>query len=150
MRHYSIYLLSEDVANDYFGKEPLLYQLFSDYERTKMVESELLQRQVDYITLPVSVVELNYKLQKELKRYRGNSYSYDSHVHSLTLRRAGGTSQAQLSLFSSFIILNAKGSYEAETIFFEILRKYKSTFLAMDFDSERFGWLNPIKQQNFI
>ncbi|WLR52545.1 sporulation inhibitor of replication protein SirA [Bacillus tianshenii] len=148
MRHYSMYLLRDDVAEEYFGKESLLYRLFLEYEQTTMEQSNIIERQVQYITLPIPTAAIQFQLQKELKRYSG--YTSDGQVHSLHIKSRTGISEAQLSVFPSFMTLSARGGYEAETIYFEILRKMYTSFLAMDFETNRYGWLNPIKQRNFV
>ena len=54
---------------------------------------------------------------------------------------------ATLEVGESMIVVKASGSYEAETAFFEVLRKIESSFLAVDLDHQRFGWLKPMKER---
>lgn len=148
MRHYSIYLLKDDVANDYFGKESILYQLFLEHEQTRKSEDDIIKRQIAYITRQIPVTKIQFQLQKELKAFRG--YSNHENTHMLTLKRKHHLSEAELSVYSSHMTLSSTGGYEAETIFFETLRKTCPSFLAMDFNVNRYGWLNPIKQRNYV
>ena len=48
------------------------------------------------------------------------------------------------------LIVKAEGNYEAETAFFECIRKCGASFLAIDFEHEQFGWLKPIKERKFV
>ena len=42
--------------------------------------------------------------------------------------------------------MNTSGNVSMETTFFEVLRKCELTFLAMDYENTKYGWLNPLKQ----
>ena len=42
------------------------------------------------------------------------------------------------------------GIKQSSTVFFEVLRKVSPCFLAMDFNMKRYGWLNPVKERNFV
>jgi hypothetical protein len=57
---------------------------------------------------------------------------------------------AKLEIFQEMITVEASGSYEAETAFFEVLRKCEASFLAIDLEHQRCGWLKPIKERKYV
>jgi hypothetical protein len=67
-----------------------------------------------------------------------------------TINLSGKLSMARLEVFQDLITVEAEGSYEAETAFFEVLRKCESSFIAIDLEHERIGWLKPIKERKFV
>ncbi|MBP3039846.1 sporulation inhibitor of replication protein SirA, partial [Bacillaceae bacterium Marseille-Q3522] len=69
-----------------------------------------------------------------------NTYSFEN----------GKNLFAQLSIEERRLILKTKGNFESETVFFEILRKSEPSFLAVAINEERYGWLKPIKERNFV
>jgi len=147
MRKYYLYLIKGNIASDYMGKERMFYKLFSEHTKTDdaLLKSET-AKQIDYITFPISV----WKLQKLLFSDLQNNKSFkqrDSHTYYI---ENGNLSSAQLILTKQYIIIEAEGYYDAESIFFEILRKNEPSFLAIDVENARFGWLKPIKERNLI
>lgn len=151
MRHYILYLLKEDVASEYYGKESLVYHLFSEYYDVNQKNNEyttLLGKQVQYISSELQVMQLKQFLEQELENRTGFTTLNDSYIiHRKHLHRK---SSANLTITNDCLQLRANGNYEAETIFFEVLRKFAPSFLAMDFDRDQYGWLNPIKQRKFV
>ena len=59
-------------------------------------------------------------------------------------------SRAILLIHDDVLVVKAEGNYVAETVFFECIRKCGASFLAIDFDHDRFGWLKPIKERKFV
>ena len=147
MRKYYLYLIKEDIAADYHGKERMFYKLFSEHTKTDdsllKVETE---KQIDFITLPISVWKIQKLLFNDLQKNKSFKQR-DNHTYYI---ENGNLSSAQLSLTSKYIIIEAEGYYDAESIFFEILRKNEPSFLAIDIENARFGWLKPIKERNLI
>jgi hypothetical protein len=147
VRHYQIYLIEEEIAQIYFGEESKLFQLFLEAEKTTApLKSEVLQKQVDYITKPLDIPVMKQAIEEALQ-HRTDYFIYPN-VH--LLDDGKGRSQAKLMIDTTRLHISASGNYEAETTFFEELRKCQPSFLAMDFNNHRYGWLNPIKQANFI
>jgi hypothetical protein len=147
MRNYQIYLLEEEFATHYFGRESILYHLFLDHELSNHHDKKrILQMQIEFITRPIPNLRINQIIESSLKKYK--SYVQDESTHSLKFQLP--ESEAKVSISGRCIFLEAKGNMEAETIFFELLRKYDSCFLAMDFEHNRYGWLNPIKERKFV
>jgi hypothetical protein len=62
----------------------------------------------------------------------------------------GQKSFAELEIKTGYLIIKANGQYDAETVFFEVLRKTESTFIAVDLKNRHCGWLKPIKERKFI
>ena len=146
MRQYHIYLIEEEFASHYFGRESKIYQLFLEYEKMSCEKKALLRQQIDFVTRPIPSLKIHQILEAYLTKRV--DYTMRRNVHALQIRNL--QSEAQLVVHDRYILLEASGSFEAETMFFEILRKYDSCFLAMDFTANRYGWLNPIKERKFV
>lgn len=143
LREYMIYLIEEEVAKHYSGNELKLFQLFQQYEQEEPLRS-IIKRQVDYVTLPVPTFPLQQTLEQALKNKEG--YKRVAYQHKIEKE----DSTAKLSIFEKYLKLSSTGSFEAEAIFFEIIRKQAPYFLAIDSSSNRYGWLQPIKQRKFV
>jgi len=148
MRHFYLYLIKSEFANHYFGREQKLFRLFHDYFWTSGDNPKygMLKKQIDYVSKKIPVFKLDELIQLYLQPYEG--YSLVSPIHKIQLMNNQGN--ATLMIKEKYIEITSTGSFEAETIFFEILRKYDSCFLAMDFHHEKYGWLNPIKERKFV
>jgi hypothetical protein len=105
----------------------------------------MLEKQINYITKPIPTLFIDQLLCSHL----ANRVDYQKvqHIHKVELK--GNRGSATMIVKDRYIELSSNGSYEAETIFFEVLRKFDPCFLAMDLQGERYGWLNPIKERNF-
>ncbi|MCA1320820.1 sporulation inhibitor of replication protein SirA [Bacillus tianshenii] len=143
MRHYMIYLIEEEVAKHYAGNELKLFQLFLQYEKEDQLQ-DVVKQQVDYITIPIPTFPLQQALETSMKHIEG--YQAQSYQHKIEKK----DSMAKLSIFEKYLKLSSSGSYEAEAIFFEVIRKLAPFFLAIDTNSGRFGWLQPIKQRKYV
>ncbi|MCA1030170.1 sporulation inhibitor of replication protein SirA [Bacillus timonensis] len=145
MRYYYLYLVDEEIANHYFGREYKIYQLFSEYQK-KISNDNVLRKQIDYITKPIPSLRLHQFLDQNLERFNNNLIENNIYRH----KSKTDNSEAKLTIFDTYIILEAVGGYEAETTFFEVLRRFDKCFIAMEFHTNRYGWLNPIKERKFI
>lgn len=147
MRHYHIYLIEDEVAEAYFGDESKLFHLFFEAETATFSEQlETLRKQINYITKPITVNEMDDGLRYALKGRRDYNPAFGRHM----ISTSDGRSEAELIFSDQQMILMASGTVEAETIFFEALRRQERCLLAMDFHNEQYGWLNPIKQTGLI
>lgn len=148
MRHFYLYLIKEEFASHYFGREMKLYQLFHEYLWTSRDQHRYttMKQQIDYVSKKIPVVCLD----ELIRMYLGNQdgYQHVSPIHKYFLSNSRG--RATLLLKEPYIEITATGSFEAETVFFEILRKFDCCFLAMDFKNEQYGWLNPIKERKYV
>lgn len=139
LREYFIYKVNGDVAEEYFGKEVKLFQLFLEEYKTLTNQKEVLKKQIQYITSPLELSDL----QAFLRMMMGSMRGFQTEPHSFFLECE--KSSARLSFSDRYMILQSVGSFEAETILFENMRKYERCFFAMDFKYFRYGWLNPLK-----
>jgi len=148
VRHYYIYLIEEEFASHYFGRESKIYHLFQDFHWTTIhnKHSDVIGKQVNYITKPVPTLFIHQLLGTHLMNRK--DYQKLHHIHKIELK--GNRGDATLIVKETHLELSSDGSYEAETIFFEVLRKFDPCFLAMDLKAERYGWLNPIKERKFV
>jgi len=146
VRKYQLYLIEDEFAAHYFGRERMFYQLFQENERAIGELKYITRKQITYITKSIEVLKIHQLIQKQLGRIKG--FSADHGTYSIEI--SGKLSTAKIEVFQDLISVVATGSYDAETMFFEVLRKCESSFLAIDLDHQRFGWLKPIKERKFV
>jgi hypothetical protein len=146
MRHYYIYLLKPEVAASYFGKEWLIFQLFTEGHTGNKETQEIVNKQIKYITGTIPSLQIRKSLEKSL-RIRNDFNVINEHYY-LDIKALN--SKAVLKDYGNLITISTSGSYQAETVFFEVLRKVNSCFFAVDFENKNYGWLNPVKQVNYI
>jgi len=145
LRNYMIYLIRKPLSIEYYGKEQKIYELVREYTRSNSELKKIIEKQIEFISEPIPLFEL-YSYIKENNAYPTN-YIEESEQFSVILKDEG---TAYLTINPKELILSASGTIEAETTFFELLRKFRSTFLAIDVEHNRFGWLRPITQQSYI
>ncbi|UTR10773.1 sporulation inhibitor of replication protein SirA [Evansella sp. LMS18] len=141
MREYHIYKIREDVALDYYGMETKLFQLFQENREAKGRLKEATEKQIQYIIQQVNKVEIQDHLNKYLRETEGYIMRDNKHYIMSPKRN----SQAGLCIYKMHIKLFSEGSQDSEACFFEALRNYDGTFIAMDFSREQYGWLKPLK-----
>ncbi|MED1562812.1 hypothetical protein AJ85_04355 [Alkalihalobacillus alcalophilus ATCC 27647 = CGMCC 1.3604] len=146
MRHYQIYLLQEKVASHFFGQETKLFQLFSDRENAPIADRCIFDKQIEFISKPLPTLLLQKKIKLSLKGYP--SYSEIDLKHRIKIQKPN--SCAELLIKGQYLSLTSEGGPEAETIFFEILRKVDPCFFAVDVTHNHYGWLNPIRQVKYF
>ena len=137
MRHYVIFWIEQDVATHYFGQEFKLFRFFLQAREASNDSVEGKQRA--FITRPIPTT----RLADYLSDLPQDDTHHHYHVHL-------GTSDATLYINEDCLELTAEGQYEAETIFFERLRRIDPCFLAMDFEHHRYGWMNPVRQEYVV
>lgn len=145
MRTYQLYLIDDEFASHYFGKERMVYQLFKDYKEAIGEYKKILEKQIDFILKPIQELKIHHFVTQNLennKDFYTNNGTYYLEI--------GKRSTAKLEIQGYCLVLKANGNYEAETIFFELLRKTESSFIAIDLDHQRCGWLKPIKERKFV
>ncbi|MDM5189328.1 sporulation inhibitor of replication protein SirA [Bacillus sp. DX4.1] len=141
MKTYELYLIQEDIAKKYFGREFLLFDLFARFSASRSLsEKKVLYKQMKYITIPLQVMKIHHKLEQTL--HGCGKYERTHHTHMFH----NGDEYGEVTVKSQYIRMNTSGNVAMETTFFEVLRKCELTFLAMDYDSKQYGWLNPLKQ----
>ncbi|WP_280771954.1 sporulation inhibitor of replication protein SirA [Salipaludibacillus daqingensis] len=146
LRKYEIVLIDEEVAYMYSGMEKKLYQLFQENVYSKGFLKTLTTHQIRYITKDYKRKELNEYIYHSF--FHKKDYSYSDNTH--TLNEMKNKNYAQLTLYPGKMILTARGSIDAETSFFEVLRNYQPFFLALNHDTNKFGWLRPIQVMNIM
>ncbi len=146
VRKYQLYLIEDEFAAHYFGRERIFFQLFHEHHAADGELKFITQKQITYITKRVEVLKIHNLLQKQLGKMKG--FKADHGAYTITL--SGKLSTARLEVFQDLITVEAEGSYEAETAFFEVLRKCETSFIAIDLEHERYGWLKPIKERKFV
>ena len=146
VRKYQLYLIEDEFAAHYFGRERLFFQLFQEHQTSNGELKFITQKQISYITKRVEVLKMHNLLQKQLGKMKGFKADHGAY----TIFLSGRLSTAKLEVFQELITVEADGTYEAETAFFEVLRKCESSFLAIDLEHERVGWLKPIKERKFV
>lgn len=146
VRKYRLYLIEDEFAAHYFGRERMFFQLFRENEYSSGELKEIIEKQINFITKPLPVLRIHQLIQKKLGRDKG--FKAENGLYSIEL--SGTLSQATVEIRENCIFVEGVGSYEAETVFFEVIRKCEDSFLAVDLEKNRFGWLKPIKERKFV
>lgn len=141
-----MFWIEEQFAHHYFGREGMFYRLFAESNQATGELRTILTKQVNYITKPIPAIHINQFIETEMKHTPGYRLTNEGHA----IKVQNGNSEALLSVSEQKITLLAKGNYEAEMSFFELLKKWDTRFLAVDFTQIRFGWISPIKQRKFV
>lgn len=142
MRRYVVYLLQDDVVKNYFGKEKMLYQLFYEAENKISPYHSVVKKQIQYITRKIPVKKLHQAFMSELKDAL-TSFEAEK-IYEVQLKESA--SRAILLVNPNYLSIYSYGSIDAETAFFEVLRKLETCFLAVDFKNYNYGWLTPRKR----
>lgn len=145
MRIYSIYNIEEKFARFFYGKENLIVDLFRKEKEKYKEQVNLIQKQIEYITLPIPITDIH-----QLLHQYGVNYGLIEKDNMYYLKSNQEKEGAVLYLKERSLNVEAWGSLENETIFFEILRKYDGHFLAIDLENNYFGWLKPVKERKFV
>jgi hypothetical protein len=145
MRNYQMHLIVDEFASQFFGRERVFFQLFTEYENAFGEYKNLLEKQIHFITKPIQKLKIKKNLTEVF--HAAHFFSIKNGIFEIDITNR---SFAQLEIYENFIILKSSGNYEAETYFFEVLRKCESTFIAVDRERQRCVWLKPIKERKFV
>ncbi|WP_059170218.1 sporulation inhibitor of replication protein SirA [Bacillus sp. FJAT-27445] len=146
MRKYQLYLIEDEFASHYFGRERIFFHLFKENREAAGELKHITDKQISFITKPLPVLRIHQLLHKQLEKTNSLKAENGRYIIELNNR----TSWAALTVNETFILIDADGGYEAETAFFEVLRKCESSFLAIDMENDKYGWLKPIKERKFV
>ncbi|MEI5906733.1 sporulation inhibitor of replication protein SirA [Bacillus spongiae] len=145
IRSFSIYWIQDEVAAYFYGRERLFFTLFNDYQQAEGVLKQMLKQQIEYITKPLPYLLTHRLIQQCLlqKKLLQNKNQYLIHYPEYN-------SSACLEIYDRCFHIHAEGMYDAEAVFFEILKKFEGKLLAIDLENEQFGWIKPIKERKFV
>lgn len=146
MRKYQLYLIEDEFAAHFFGREHLFYKLFREHEYAKGELKFITDKQIAYITKKLEVLKFHKLIQQQLGKIKGFKADHGAYL----IEGSGKLSSAKLEIFQEMLTLESYGSFEAETAFFEVLRKSEASFLAVDLEHQRCGWLKPIKERKYV
>lgn len=145
MRVYLIYLIEDEFAEYFYGRENKFVELFIAQSKEKGALQTVVQKQIQYITKPLPYLELHKHLSHFVQRkefyIKGKVYC---------VRPNSDEEGAELTVGERSLQLKAWGGYSAESAFFEALRKFDGRFLAMDMEHNQYGWVKPIKERKFV
>ncbi|WP_019242185.1 MULTISPECIES: sporulation inhibitor of replication protein SirA [Bacillus] len=150
MRCYQIYLIEEQYARQYLGREVLFYGLFQDYRNSSGAQTHIIGRQILYITKEIPVKNLQEEMHRQLSYNQTIKCKNGVYYVRINESKSRSKSTAKLEIHNRMLYISAEGSYDAETVLFECLRKCEDSFIAIDIEHKRYGWLKPIKERNFI
>jgi len=145
MRKYELFLIKEEIAKHYVGRERLIYALIADFHQADEQKRVILHKQINYIT-----DSINSELEKQLlinEIYKKRNIQIEVEDSILVVCK---NSKAKIKFQSHAIKLESDGDYEAEMILFEILRKFRSYYIAIDTNKKLYGWLKPIKERKLV
>ncbi|MBS4199063.1 sporulation inhibitor of replication protein SirA [Bacillus sp. FJAT-49732] len=145
MRIYLIYLIKDEFADFFYGRECKFVELFIAERRLRGEMKDIVQQQIKYITKPLPYLDLHKHLAHSVQNkefyIKGKVYCAEN---------TGIHEGAELSIGERCLQLKAWGSYAFESIFFEVLRQFNGKFLAMDIENDQYGWVKPIKERKFV
>ncbi|MEQ2526585.1 sporulation inhibitor of replication protein SirA [Robertmurraya yapensis] len=145
MRTYQLYIIDDEFASHYFGREHMFFRLFKEYEEAHGELQSIIRKQIQYITKSIPSIRFHQSIQQQLQNHNGFSME-----QGLYILDQGRGSSARLEIFDRYFLLESQGNYEAETSFFEVLRKNERSILAIDLKNNHYGWLKPIKERKFV
>ncbi|WP_110929529.1 sporulation inhibitor of replication protein SirA [Bacillus massiliglaciei] len=146
MRTYQIYLIEDEFARHYLGRERIFFNLFGDYSQAEGKHKLVLEKQIEYVTKCIPSEYIEQTIDKRIKKLRNFKSRESGHY----IEKINGYSKASLAVDQEVITVRAEGDFEAETAYFECIRKCESSFLAIDIENEKYGWLKPIKERKFV
>lgn len=146
MRSYQLYLIEDEFASHYFGRERMFYQLFLEYSKANGDLKSIISKQVEFVTKPIPVLRIHQLLHQQLSKTKGFKIEDGKYVY----ENKNTSTTAILRVNERWLEIDSQGQVDAETIFFEILRKCESSFLAIDLQSSKYGWLKPIKERKYV
>lgn len=145
MRKYFIYLIENEFADYFYGRENKFFELFAANHNCTGELKEIIQKQIDYITKPLPYYELHrhlsYYVQQKHIQIKGKVYRTS---------KKNSKERAELMISERCLQLHAWGGFESESLFFEVLRKFDGRFLAIDIENDRYGWIKPIKERKYV
>lgn len=145
MRVYLIYLIKDEFAEYFYGRENKIVELFRAERSLKNDLLDIVKKQIDYITKPLPYVELHKLLTQSIEEkdiyIKGRLYCTNP-----STKEEG----AELSIGEEHLKLKAWGNFANELEFFEILRGFDGKFLAMDLKHNHYGWIKPIKEKKYV
>ncbi|MEK5267743.1 MULTISPECIES: sporulation inhibitor of replication protein SirA [unclassified Heyndrickxia] len=145
MRSYSIYLIKEEFAQYYYGRERMFFNLFHQYAHVSGSLKNVLSRQIHYITKQIPLLPVHHVLQPLFSDTINMTKTGACQLLSKKEEQV-----LEVTIEERMLRLNVSGSYDTETAVFEILRNFKGNLLAIDYDHKRYGWIKPVKERKFV
>ncbi|MED1201897.1 sporulation inhibitor of replication protein SirA [Heyndrickxia acidicola] len=146
MRTYQIYLIEEEFADYFYGRERMFFELFSQYQVVSGRLKNIIERQIRFITKPLPVLHLHHLLNQSF--LRNKEFILEGRYYRYVLPESDDS--VELLIEDHRLQLNAWGNYDTESIFFEELRKFDGRLLAVDTEHAQFGWIKPVKTRKYI
>jgi hypothetical protein len=146
LRTYQIYLIEEEFADYYYGRERMFFELFSQYQVVSGRLRNIIERQIRFITKPLPVLHLHHLLNQSFSRNKEciNEGRYFRYL------LPESENCVELLIEDNMLQLRAWGNYDSESIFFEELRKFDGRLLAVDTEHAQYGWIKPVKTRKYI
>lgn len=145
MRVYFIYLIEDEFAEYFYGREYKIVELFKAKRKMKGENLRITKKQIDHITRSLPYFDLHkhlaYSVDNKEIFIKGKVYCSNGN---------GINEGAELFIGERWLQLKAWGSFESETVFFEILRRFDGHFLAIDLEHNQYGWVKPMKERKYV
>ena len=123
VRTYQLYLIVMSLPPISSEENKLFFHLFKEYEETSGEIKNILEKQIRFITKPIQSLKIDQYIRQSLQSNKCFYTNKGTYYIDISKR-----SFAQLEIKEHCLVLNASGNYEAETIFFEVLRKLSLLF----------------------
>ncbi|MGM9988335.1 MAG: sporulation inhibitor of replication protein SirA [Bacillaceae bacterium] len=150
MRKYDIYLIDEEIVEDYIGHEHNLFKTFFEYKTASSLEKYMIEKHLRVLTNKIPTLFMDKQIEQRLSFLP--NYIYEKGKHYLNYNH--GYSKIEVKVEAKVITVKSDGSFWAETVMFDMIGQVVDklnllcgSFLAVDVENRRYGWL---RQKNYL
>lgn len=144
MRKYDIYVIDQDIVEDYIGRENKLFKLFYEYSISSPLEKYMLEKYIQCITNTIPTRFMNTQLEEQLSFLEAYYYYNGKHY----INYGEDISTVEVTVHANKIAVVSDGTFLAETVMFDNIGQavnklglLQGSFLVIDLESKRYGWL---------
>jgi hypothetical protein len=137
MQKYSLYFLKDEFVNHYYHKSDILYHFFRKYQ--VLHDNVSYQKQFDFITKEIPTTEIISFLKKH--------HNLSIHKNESTMEIHDPYTSLKIDCKQREWIVYCPSIHIAETLLFEQLRSYHSSFFVLNVDEDQYGWLAPVRKE---
>ncbi|MFB5663993.1 sporulation inhibitor of replication protein SirA [Alteribacillus sp. HJP-4] len=139
MSRYLLVIIKKEVALQYYRKEDKLFRLFQDYVQAYEWARPVLEKQIRYITEPISIQNKSSELLTCLNTHE--YIPYNNHPCSYISTK----NSSKIEWNEMFMKFENAGTWKEEWAVFDCLKNQSPYFFAMNMDKKLYGWLKPLK-----
>ncbi|SET38690.1 Protein of unknown function [Salinibacillus kushneri] len=141
MQKFSLYLIKEPIADQYYHKSDILYHFLRRYSSS--VEDEVYLKQFHFITESMLTNELILFIQQQYPDHSVRVSPNELYINF-------PDNQFKMTVQPRECIIEGSSLHEVEKTIFEHLRFFYSSFFVINRASQQFGWLSPQQKSLMI